>query len=672
MYQVELKRIVLNFLRPFNFQTLIVKVAFILLLPCTSGWSQVVVERSKEKVVIAGVPYYLHQVKKGETPYSISRAYGITTDVLTKENPAIKEGLKEGQSLRIPARLVSDAPLPQPPPVQMKPHDEGRFIYHILQGGETIYSLSKRYNVSENDIIQSNPGIDIYKISTGYELAIPRKVMPVQKQSPVPQDSKAYFHKVVKGETMYSISRQYGITVRELRRENRDTRFPQVGDYLRIPGMKTPEKPPVGIIEPDSAAVDESEVELYLGKPSEYTPVTHLSGSLDVAVLLPFYLYENSSRNEVDSSLYQKGKRVNSAINRTDWLYPGTTGFLEMYEGILLAADTLRSQGLDINLHVFDIKNDTIEITRLIQSGKLDRMDLIIGPVHSRNLSIVAGYASGLGIPVVSPVQLFNNSVLVNNPLLFIANSSLEVAQNSIAKKAGDYYNDNIILVHSDTSNTNIEVAAFKNRIMAELNARTMTGVINLKEMVFSSRTETGNEPVHLSQYLSDKTGNVVIIASEDAPVMSEVIQEAHNLSRKFNMTVFGYPGMRLLKNIDPRFFFELGLMVYSPYWIDYTSPDVRQFCSDFLEKFHTQPTEMSYAWEGYDIAYYFLSGLSIHGREFLLHPEIHNPDLLYTEFDFRRNSIENGFENQKLFLIRYTNNYELELVNETSGISVK
>ncbi|MFZ0282361.1 MAG: LysM peptidoglycan-binding domain-containing protein, partial [Bacteroidales bacterium] len=352
MYQKELKRIVLNFLRPFNFQTLIVKVVFVLLLPCTSGWSQVVVERSKEKVVIEGVPYYLHQVRKGETPYSISRAYGITTDVLTKENPSIKEGLKEGQSLRIPARLVSDVPLSQPVPVQMRPRDEGRFIYHILQGGETIYSLSKRYNVSENDIIQSNPGIDIYKISTGYELAIPRKVIPVQKQSPVPQDSKAYFHKVVKGETMNSISRQYGITVRELRRENRDTRFPQVGDYLRIPGMKTPEKPPVGIVAPDSAEVVESEVELYLGKPSEYTPVTNLGGSLNVAVLLPFYLNENTIRNEVDSSLYQRGKRVYTAINRTgDWIYPGTTGFLEMYEGILLAADTLRSQGLDINLH---------------------------------------------------------------------------------------------------------------------------------------------------------------------------------------------------------------------------------------------------------------------------------------------------------------------------------
>ena len=71
--------------------------------------------------------------------------------------------------------------------------------------------------------------------------------------------------------------------------------------------------------------------------------------------------------------------------------------------------------------------------------------------------------------------------------------------------------------------------------------------------------------------------------------------------------------------------------MVYSPYWIDYSKNDVKQFNSDFMKKFHTQPSEKSYAWQGYDIAYYFLSGLAIHGKEFIAHPEMHNPDLLQT-----------------------------------------
>ena len=65
-------------------------------------WSQVVVEKSKDKVVISGKPYYIHIVKKGETAYSISRAYGITVEDLTNENPNAVYGVKEGQSLRIP------------------------------------------------------------------------------------------------------------------------------------------------------------------------------------------------------------------------------------------------------------------------------------------------------------------------------------------------------------------------------------------------------------------------------------------------------------------------------------------------------------------------------------------------------------------------------------------
>ena len=77
----------------------------------------------------------------------------------------------------------------------------------------------------------------------------------------------------------------------------------------------------------------------------------------------------------------------------------------------------------------------------------------------------------------------------------------------------------------------------------------------------------------------------------------------------------------------------------------------------------------MSYAWQGYDIAYYFLSGLAIHGKDLISHPEIHNPDLLQNQFDFRRVQQTDGFENQKLYLIKYTNNNIIELVDENKTI---
>ena len=55
------------------------------------------------------------------------------------------------------------------------------------------------------------------------------------------QENKYIYHKVLMGESLSSIAKQYGLSVRQLRRENRDLRFPQVGDFIRIPGVKIAE-----------------------------------------------------------------------------------------------------------------------------------------------------------------------------------------------------------------------------------------------------------------------------------------------------------------------------------------------------------------------------------------------------------------------------------------------
>jgi len=57
-----------------------------------------------------------------------------------------------------------------------------------------------------------------------------------------------------------------------------------------------------------------------------------------------------------------------------------------------------------------------------------------------------------------------------------------------------------------------------------------------------------------------------------------------------------------------------------------------------------------------------------MHGKSFIKHPEIHNPDLLQNEYDFKRKSSGDGFENQKLFMVRYTKNYEVILEDETKN----
>ena len=687
----------------------------------TEVYAQIAVERSENKAIIDGVACYVHVVKKGETAYAISRAYGITVEELVKENPPVLYGVNEGQSLKIPVNMVRQVKKTQETPVvtqqqinhlikkgetaysisrtygitvdelikenpqaqyginegqfltitvsaqsvptqtqsvATRQKDEANYIYHVMKAGETIYSLSKQYDVLDKDIIRSNPEIDITQISVGTEIAIPRKqFMSESKKVEVADNITYIYHKVKQGESLSSIARQYNVAVRDLRRENRDVRFLQIGDYVRVPGEHASAEI---IVDTINAALLADEP-LVIDRPEAPTVFTKLSGKLNVAVLLPFYFNENR-RLAVDSARAQL-RAYRDAQKPEDWIYPGSLDFIEMYEGILLAVDTLRALGLDINLHTYDIQSDTIALSRLIRAGSLRNMDLIIGPIYSQNLKIATKYAHNLGIPIVSPVSLFNNSLLEGHSNLFMANSTLEVAQKAIAQKATEYYDHNIIIIHADSTGIDEDVKRFKNLIIKEMSTRMPFESIRFKEMLFLSRSMLGNDSINrLSHTLSSQMKNVVIIASEAAPVISETIMNIHGLSRRYDIKVLGYPLLRELENLEPRYFFDLDMFLYSTSWIDYSKPNVKQFNADFRKTFFTQPSEISFAWQGYDIAYYFISGLSIHGRDFLRNPSIHRPELLHTDFIFTNKSNRDGFENQKLFPIRYTKDFNVIL----------
>lgn len=634
-----------------------------------NGFSQVVVVRSKEKVIISGLPYYMHQVKKGETAYSISRAYNLTVEELTKANPPAVYGVNEGQSLMIPVKPENAQEVAEVVPVKKPQKDDNKFIYHSLQAGETIYSLSKANGVSENEIIQSNPGIDINKLSVGAEIAIPRRVFMSDRNNFNDQDKQFFFHKVEKGESLASIASKYDLTVRELRKVNKDLRFPQVGDFVRIPGVVKTEILPEIIVKKDSVVPVVEAVVVKPPRPAGFTNVKDLSGTMNIAVLLPFYLKENAERIEIDSSKVVKGKRQPKIIRRPEeWIYQRSFDFVEMYNGILLAVDTLRALGLNVNISTYDIKSDTSEVYSLINSGKLADMNLVIGPVYSRNLSIVAGYCRDIGIPVVSPVTLYNNSVLTGNPTLFMANSSLEVAQKELARRLSENYNKNIVFIHADSSGTDPDVKRLKELIFSELSTKLPYEEIKFKEFLFYSMSTFNNDSINrLSHALSDKIGNVVVIASEDPPVISESISDIHGLSKRFDVKVFGYPSMLEIENLDPKIFFDLDLIVNSTTRIDYSAKNVQMFNAGYRHKFFTEPLERSYAWLGFDISFYFLSGLAMHGMDFIADPSIHYPDLLQTRFEFVRKEPGSGFENQKLFLVRYTKDYDVVFINDSN-----
>ncbi|HRU57162.1 MAG TPA: LysM peptidoglycan-binding domain-containing protein [Bacteroidales bacterium] len=648
--------------------SLFVSVFVFLLVNGITVSAQVVVEKSKEKVIISGNQYYIHIVKKGETAFSIAKAYGITVDELVKNNPSAATVLKEGQALRIPVvETISDEQ--KKTEVKEQQRDESKFFYHKIRPGDTVYSLAKSYGVSVDEIVQSNPGVDINKLPVNAEIAIPRRSLTTTTKDFEVSEKEYLYHRIMKGESLASIAEKYGITIRELRRENRGIIFPRVNDSLRIPVQRVVDFK----IKADTVAADtiktvpDEDFEI----PSEIIPVRNLKGEFNVGVLLPLYTRESSIRAEIDSSQVIKGKRIYKTIYKPEhWLYPSSIQFLELYNGILVAADTLRNMGLDINIYAFDTSTEEYSVDNLIKTDRLKKMDMIIGPVFTDELIKVADYLRDSDIPVISPVPLRSNIPLKNNPEVFMTIPSIKVVQNLIVRRASQFKNSNFVFIHNDRTWSDSDVINFRNMLLREITSNNEYNNVKFKELLYMSRSELPADSINrLEQALSQKDENVVIIASEENPVLSETIMELSALTKKYNIRLIGYPAVRELFNLDPKLYFDLGIELYSHYWIDYRQPDVKAFLKTYRNKFLTEPEEVSFAWQGYDIMYYFLSGLAIHGKRFLRRPSVHNPDLLETKFYFRRESRDDGFENSHLYLLKYTSSMDIIILAEESEI---
>ena len=115
-----------------------------------------------------------------------------------------------------------------------------------------------------------------------------------------------------------------------------------------------------------------------------------------------------------------------------------------------------------------------------------------------------------LGIPVVSPVPLMNNSALKRNPTLFMASTSLEITQKALARKISEYYDNNIVLIHADSTNADEDVKRFKNLIISELSNKINYNDIKFREFRFYSRSKFNNDSINrLSHALSEQSKNI-------------------------------------------------------------------------------------------------------------------------------------------------------------------
>ena len=95
---------------------------------------------------IEGKPFIIYMVSAGETIYGISTKYQVGIDKLMAMNPELENGLKTGQIINIPYYKKA---------IEEQKQKEGA-VYHTVQPGETLFSLSEKYNIPLNDLMRWN------------------------------------------------------------------------------------------------------------------------------------------------------------------------------------------------------------------------------------------------------------------------------------------------------------------------------------------------------------------------------------------------------------------------------------------------------------------------------------------------------------------------------------
>lgn len=524
-----------------------------------------------------GKKYYLHKIEKGQSLYSISKLYQVKLDDIYAENPELRDGTKANQEIKIPflsgdTKSTATPTLSQTTPTistSNLPVDTLKYNTYRVSKGETVYAITKKFNLSAEYFEKLNPGAKA-GLKEGQLVAIGERTI-----------------------TKVNSSQVYTATI----------------------------KPRTDSVVP---------IKVNLPKKTNY----------NVSLILPFKL------NQIDAI-------DPSAIVKSNMNFPQISALaIDFYLGFKHAIDSLRSKDFDVKIDLQDLDDkDSINLISILNTLNAKQTDFIFGPLYANGFKTISQRAKELNIPIVSPITQQNKFLFDN-----VYASKTNPSQYTMLESLADYILDSIKpkkakVILNISSEKDAKEMGFVKAFKQYYNEKARKLGYGLKDTVFVSKGIEG-----IKKNYAEGMKNVVVSLSNNQVLITDFTTQLNLYANKKDFTLCGWQSTTGIDNIDQEY---LNLL-------NYTFPAANNITNlkaytSIIPKYqavqNTYPSEFYFI--GFDIAMYYLKNLKTFGPEFVFRLNELPSESNYMRFKFTRPDNSTGFDNNGIYIFKYAN-YQL------------
>lgn len=530
------------------------------------------------------------------------------------------------------------------PPVEVsdqKVKKDGKVYYsHVVQERQTLYSISKAYNVTQDEILEANHGLRESGLKKNSIIMIPvqseapaMKDIPQQEtvesvQEPIQepaQPSLQKIHVVRWYETLKDIADRYNVSESAIIAANK----------LKDGKIKNRQK----LIIPTEVYAQSITPEM----PAEEKVSEEEEDDMDLETA-----FDNDDNQEEATQEYISKSHIQATV-----LLPlkatGSTSSksnMDFYSGVLLAAREMGESGVDIDMSVYDIANGSYGATK----SELESSDIIIGPVAAADITRIYAVAPGIKA-LISPLDPKAEQLCQTYSTMIHAPAPRMAQYEDLAQwiKEDLMPGDRVIVISEKEARKGDEGKLLRAAIDSAY-----IEYIPLAYSILEGRKI--QEP--LEAKMTAEGTNRVIIASESEAFVNDAVRNLNlTIHNKFKVVLYAPAKIRTFETIEIENFHNTNLHASLTYYIDYSNAEAKQFVKKYRALFNTEPTQ--FAFQGYDVAKYFIGLCAKYGDAWMDHTE----DTLMLQSTFNIKPVGNGYINNGIRRIIYGPDYSVMVV---------